>query len=114
MVKWRALLLTATAVLLAGCFSGAPTKKLIVTSECSQPVWIRVYEEAGAAVETFEGKRPERLDTGAVYESSVFDNDADGISVAVSPSEDEVGQVIAVPHSPGDEVRVGLSGEQCP
>jgi hypothetical protein len=114
MVKRRWMSSIVATLLLGGCFSGEPTKALIVTSECGRPVWLRVYEEAGAAAEVFEGRRPERLDAGAVYESTVFDNDADGISLAVSPTEGEVGRIIGVPHSEGDAVRVVLQGEQCP
>jgi hypothetical protein len=113
-VKRRSLLLAATALLLAGCYSSQPTKQLAVTSECSQPVWLRVHEEAGATAAILDGQRPERLDAGATYDSSVFDNDADGISIAVSPAEGDVGEIIAVPHAEGDSVRVVLTGEQCP
>lgn len=106
--------LTVVALLVSGCLPGDRAKDLKITSECVQPVWLRFYEEAGATAEIFQNERPLRLDPGATYDSSIFDNDPDGFSIAVSSSEGEVGKVIVVPHTEGDAVRVVLGGEQCP
>lgn len=97
--------LTVASLLLSGCLPGDRAKSLKVTSECVQPVWLRFYEEASATADIFQDKRPLRLDPGATYDSSIFDNDTDGFSIAVSPSEGEVGKVIVVPHSEGNDVR---------
>ena len=113
-MRLAAVLLAVASLLSSGCLPGDRAKDLKVTSECVQPIWLRFYEEADATAEIFQNERPLRLDPGTTYDSSIFDNDTDGFSIAVSSSEGEVGKVIVVPHSEGDAVGVVLGGERCP
>lgn len=110
----RLALILAGALVLASCLPGDRTKDLLATSECTQTVWLRFSEEAGATTGDLQNQRPLRVDPGATVRDSIFDNDADGISMAIAVSENDVGKIIAVPHAKEGTVRVVISGEQCP
>jgi hypothetical protein len=113
-LRWATPILLAAALALSSCLPGHRGKSLVVKSECTQPAWLRVSEEARATASTFENQPADRLEAGGTFRSNVFDNDVDGISMAIAGSESDVGKIIAVPHSEGDTVEVVISGERCP
>lgn len=104
----------AAALVLASCLPGDRAKELLATSECTRTVWLRFYEDASGAASDLQNQRPLRVDPGATIRDSIFDNNADGISMAIAASEPEVGKIVAIPHSKEGSVRVVISGEQCP
>lgn len=113
-MSMRLAFIVAGALALASCLPGDRTKDLLATSECTQTVWLRFHEDAGATTGDLQNQRPLRVDPGTTVRDSIFDNDADGISMAIAVSEHDVGRIVAVPHTEEDNVRVVISGEQCP
>ena len=110
----RLTFVLAAALALASCLPGDRAKELLATSECTQTVWLRFHEDAGATTGDFQDQRPLRVDPGTTVRDSVFDNDADGVEMAVAVSQNDVGRIIAVPHAEAGPVRAVISGEQCP
>lgn len=108
------ILVLAGALVLAACLPGDRTKDLLATSECGQTVWLRFYEGAGATTGDLQNQRPLRVDPGTTVRDSIFDNDADGISMAIALSEEDVGKIVVVAHTEEGPVRVVIRGEQCP
>lgn len=109
-----ALVLIVAALALGACLPGDRGKVLIVSSECSKAAWIRVSEDAHAVASSLQSQRPVQLDAGGTIRFSVFDNDPDGLSLAVAASEADVGTTMVIPHGQGGSVRAVVSGDSCP
>jgi hypothetical protein len=103
----------AAGLLLVSCLPGDRAKDLVATSECTQTLWLRFYEDAAAVTSDLQNQRPLRVDPGATVRDRIFDNNADGISMAISVSETEVGKIVVVPHSEKSRVQVVITGGQC-
>ncbi len=111
---------TVAALLLtvAACASDepapAPAKTLDITNRCAAPIWVRFDDDPAAATETFADKPAASIATLAGYRTSVADADHDGVAIAVSATETDVGTIIQVRSAEPDRLEAVVEGDRCP
>lgn len=115
-LRWAAVLVFFWVFQAACLFPGDPGKTFVVANQCKQIMWLRVSEIGQADLVTLSERKPEPVDADSPRRSygSVFDNGPDGITVAVSPVPDQLGQVVHVPHTEGDTVSFVVTPDLCP
>lgn len=101
-------------LLLQACVPSDRAKDLVIVNECGQVVWVRGSEVGQIEPSALSTQRPEAVGANSRLKSLAFDNDSDGISVAISRSADEVGKVVHLPHSDSDTVSFVVTPDQCP
>ena len=105
------------AVLLFGlvaCGSEEPARTLDVVNRCEVPVWVRYDDNPTAGADTFDDRSATPIATQASYRTALADADNDGVGVAVSATEADVGAIIPVRSEEPERLEVVLEGGACP
>jgi hypothetical protein len=88
-----------------------PRTTLDVVNRCAVPVWVRYDDDPAAGPPDFDDRSATPIAVQASYRANVPDDDNDGVAVAVSAIETDVGTIIDV--EPG-RPEVALAGDRCP
>lgn len=110
---FRIALCLCSSAALAACLPGDRAKTLIVSNQCSHEVWVRVRESGSAQPEDMATTRGERIAPGRAVAFSVFDNDADGLTLSATAVDGAIGQLLPVPHSDDDRRTFDIRGPSC-
>jgi hypothetical protein len=118
MDRWTGLarkaMLAGLLLSLLACASEEPAKTLDITNRCDVPVWVRYDDNPGVGTQIFDDKSATPIAAQASYRASVADDENDGVAVAVSATEADVGTIIQVRSVEPERLEVVLDGDRCP
>jgi hypothetical protein len=118
MDRWTGLAGPATLagllLSLATCASEEPAKTPAIINRCDVPAWVRYDDNPSAGTQTFNDKSATPIATQASYRADVSDGENDGVAIAVSATEAEVGTITRVPSVDPERLEVVLEGDPCP
>jgi hypothetical protein len=118
MDRWTGLAGPATLagllLSLVTCASEEPPKTLDIINRCDAPVWVRYDDNPAAGTDAFNDKSATPIAAQASYRADVSDDGNDGVAIAVSATEADVGTIVPSRSAEPERLEVVLEGDRCP